>query len=128
MDDSGIVLHKWSHPAHQLPPEDDPPSYLRGWNHVAVDTDGSLFAIVPLRALLKLGPGSELEWSADVAAHHDLAIDVSGAVLVLTEAPRLVDIGVERRVILDNLVTFLDQGGAVVNEVSFSTSWRPIQT
>lgn len=118
VDDAGAVLHTWSHTAHQPRPEDDPPNNLRGWNHVAVDADGSLFAVVPLRALLKLTPGSELEWSCDIAAHHDLAVDDSGAVLVLTEAPRLVAADGHPHVVLDNLVTFLDPGGAVKTEVS----------
>ena len=117
-DDTGVILHQWSHPAHQPRPEDDPPSYLRGWNHVEVDASGNLFAIVPLGALLKLTPTSKLEWSCDVAAHHDLAIDDTGCVLVLTEAPRRVVVGGRSHVVLDNLVTFVDQGGAVQAEVS----------
>ncbi|MGH8902901.1 MAG: arylsulfotransferase family protein [Egibacteraceae bacterium] len=118
MDDAGEVLHAWSHTAEQPRPEDDSPNNLRGWNHVAVDADGSLLAVVPLQALLKLTPDSDLEWSCDVAAHHDLAIEDSGALLVLTEAPRLVAVGGHPHVILDNFVTVLDPGGAVKTEVS----------
>lgn len=117
-DDTGAILRTWSHPAHQPRPEDDPPSYLRGWNHVEVDAGGNLFAIVPLRALLKLTPESELEWSCDVAAHHDLAIDGAGTVLILTEAPRRVRAGGRSHVVLDNLVTFIDLGGWVKAEFS----------
>jgi|SRR5450755_2066660 hypothetical protein len=65
-----------------------------------------------------LPAGSELEWSCDNAAHHDLAVDDSGAVFVLTEAPRLVAAGGQSHVVLDNLVTFLDPGGAVKQELS----------
>lgn len=118
VDDTGTVLHVWSHSANQPRPEDDPPSNQRGWNHVAVDADGSLFAVVPLGALLKLTPSSELEWSCDIAAHHDLAIDDSGIIFVLTEAPRLVAVDGHPQAILDNLVTVLDPGGAVKTEVS----------
>jgi hypothetical protein len=64
------------------------------------------------------GVSSQLEWSCDVAAHHDLAIDDTGGVLVLTEAPRRVVVGGRSHVVLDNLVTFVDQGGAVQAEVS----------
>lgn len=118
VDEAGAVLHKWSNATHQLEPKDNPPSYLRGWNHVEVDTDGSLFAIVPLRALLKLTPASKLEWSCDVAAHHDLAIRDDGMVFVLTEAPRCVVVDDCEYVILDNLVTLVDQQGSVKSEVS----------
>jgi len=118
VDDAGSVLHTWSNTTHQLNPEDNPPSYLRGWNHVEVDDDGNLFAIVPLRALLKLTPESKLEWSCDVAAHHDLAIRDDGMLLVLTEAPRRVVIDGSAYVILDNLVTIVEPGGAVKSQVS----------
>jgi hypothetical protein len=118
IDDAGTILHSWSNPAHQPRAEDDPPSYLRGWNHVEVDAGGNLFAVVPLRSLLKLTPTSELAWSCDVAAHHDLAIDVDGSILVLTEAPRQVFAGGRAHVVQDNLVTFVDPCGAVRTEVS----------
>src|ERR1700754_495731 len=118
VDDAGSILHTWSNTTHQLKPEDNPPNYLRGWNHVEVDEDGNLFAIVPLRALLKLTPKSKLEWSCDVAAHHDLAIRADGTIFVLTEAPRRVVIDGNAYVILDTLVTMVEPGGAVKSEVS----------
>lgn len=118
VDEAGSILHTWSNTAHQLRPEENPPSYLRGWNHVDVGADGSLFAIVPLRALLKLTPESELEWSCDVAAHHDFAVRDDGSLFVLTEAPRRVAVDGRAHVILDNLVKLVDAGGAVKSEVS----------
>jgi hypothetical protein len=118
VDDAGSILHTWSNTAHQIKPEDNPPSYLRGWNHVEVDDDGNLFAIVPLGALLKLTPESKLEWSCDVAAHHDLAIRDDGMILVLTEAPRRVVVDGNAYVILDNLVTMIEPSGAVQSQLS----------
>ena len=118
VDEAGSVLHTWSHTSHQPKPEDNPPSYLRGWNHVEADADGSLFAIVPLRALLKLTPESKLEWSCEVAAHHDLAVRDDGTLFVLTEAPRRVLVDGCAHVILDNLVTLVAPGGDVRSEVS----------
>ncbi len=118
-DTSGETVHTWSHPACQPSPEDDPPSSMRGWNHVVVDDRGNLFAIVPLRALLKLSADSELMWSCEVAAHHDLAL-AGTDVLVLSERPRNVDVDVAggSHVILDNLITTIDCGGVVTAEVS----------
>ena len=118
VDDAGSILYTWSNTTHQLKPEDNPPSYLRGWNHVEVDADGNLFAIVPLRALLKLTPESELQWCCDVAAHHDLAIRDEGKIFVLTEAPRRVVIDGSPYVILDNFVTTIDPRGEVTSEIS----------
>ncbi len=118
VDRSGAIVHLWGHSAEQPSAADDPPSYLRGWNHVEVDADGSLFAVVPLRALLKLDASSELLWSCEVAAHHDLAIDPAGGVHVLSEAPRRVEVGDVGSTILDNLVTSIDASGAITGEVS----------
>jgi hypothetical protein len=83
-----------------------------------MDAAGSLFAIVPLRALLKLTPESTLEWSCDVAAHHDLAVRDDGMLFVLTEAPRRVVVDSCKYVILDNLVTLVDAGGTAKSEIS----------
>ncbi|GAA4377627.1 hypothetical protein GCM10023088_37650 [Actinomadura verrucosospora] len=118
VDRDGTILHTWSHTHGQPRPEDDPPSYLRGWNHVEMDEAGRLFAIVPLHALLKLTRDSRLEWACDVAAHHDLAINADGTVLVLGEAPRRVDDGRTGHVVLDNLITTISADGAVTREAS----------
>lgn len=127
VDRDGMILHTWSHSADQPPPEDDPPNYLRGWNHVEMDTAGNLFAIVPLRSLLKLTPTSVLEWSCDVAAHHDLAVADDGTVLVLAETPRRVESGGAAQVVLDNLVTAITPTGVVNAEVSLYDTLRANQ-
>lgn len=117
IDTSGETVHTWSHPGCQPSPGDEPPSSMRGWNHVEVDDKGNLFAIVPLRALLKLSADSELVWSCEVAAHHDLAL-AGTDVLVLSERPRTVDVDGGSHVILDNLITTIDRVGVVTAEVS----------
>ncbi|MEN3273840.1 MAG: hypothetical protein V7636_2601, partial [Actinomycetota bacterium] len=40
IDDRGAVIHTWSSAVGQPTPETDPPSFLRGWNHVEVAADG----------------------------------------------------------------------------------------
>ncbi len=116
-DAKGHTVHTWSHSAFQPDPDDKPPGSMRGWNHVEADAEGNLLAVVPLRALLKLSPDSGLLWSCQVAAHHDLALSGSD-VLVLSEAPRRVDLAGGPHVVLDNLVTRIDDRGVVRTEVS----------
>lgn len=116
-DTKGHTVHTWSHSAFQPDPEDEPPGIMRGWNHVEVDAEGNLFAVVPLRALLKLSPDSDLVWSCQVAAHHDLALSGSD-VLVLSETPRRVDLPGGSHVVLDNLITTIDGDGVVRAECS----------
>lgn len=104
-------VHMWSNSLDQLSPETDPPTYLRGWNHVELADDGSLYATVPRKSLLKLGPDSQLIWRAEVAAHHDLGFDRAGRIHVLSQEPKLVGWGDEEHIILDDTVTVLDPEG-----------------
>ncbi|MEU4359955.1 arylsulfotransferase family protein [Streptomyces virginiae] len=111
IDDHARIVHAWSSPIGQPDIETSPPSYLRGWNHVEVAPDGSLFAIVPLHTLLKLAPDSTLTWRADLPAHHDLALGPHGEIYVLTEEPRPVPCTGGSHVLLDNSITVLGPDG-----------------
>lgn len=117
-DRDGQLVHAWSNASGQPVPSADPPSYLRGWNHVELGPDGSLYAIVPLHAVLKLRPDSSLAWSAPLPAHHDLDVDDDGRVHVLTEQPRLIPAPGGPYLLLDNLITVLDSGGRLVEQHS----------
>ncbi len=118
IDRNGSTIHVWANDRAQPAVEDDPPSFLRGWNHVEVDPVGNLYAVVPLRALLKLGPDSSLLWEAGISAHHDMAISPSGELYVLTEAPRKIRSGDRTFVILDNSVSVLDAEGKLMRAIS----------
>ncbi|MFE4632299.1 arylsulfotransferase family protein [Streptomyces sp. NPDC056773] len=112
IDDRARIVHAWSSPIGQPDIETSPPSYLRGWNHVEVAPDGSLFAIVPLHALLKLAADSTLIWRADLPVHHDLDLGPHGEIYVLTEEPRPVPCnGGGSHVLLDNSITVLGPDG-----------------
>ena len=118
VDRAGAEVHVWRNGTAQPDAGDNPPSFLRGWNHVEADGLGNLYAIVPLRALLKLDRYSNLVYQADVTAHHDLEIGANGEVYVLTESPRRIEPGGRPLVILDNAVTLLDPAGKPVREFS----------
>ncbi len=118
IDRQGATVHTWSHPAAQPPVQDDPPSFLRGWNHVEADHNGNLYAVVPLRALIKLDSRSNLLWQADVIAHHDVDVTADGDVYVLTEEPRQIRVDGQPFVILDNAISVVDQHGRTRGSVS----------
>ncbi|MRH92936.1 hypothetical protein GFY24_36900 [Nocardia sp. SYP-A9097] len=107
------IVHAWSSELDQPDPTTKPPGYLRGWNHVELAADASLYATVPLHSLLKLAPDSSLIWRAELPVHHDLDVTDSGQIYVLTEEPRLLDGPTEPFVLLDNSVTILDNTGAI---------------
>lgn len=120
VDHTGRVAHSWSNGEGQPDAADDPPSYLRGWNHVEMGPDGSLYALVPLHALLCLNPDGDLLWSRELPVHHDLDVDARGRVHVLTEQPRGVGDGSGDgpRVVLDNTVAVLTPEGRVIEQHS----------
>ncbi|WP_331758037.1 aryl-sulfate sulfotransferase (plasmid) [Nocardia sp. NBC_01377] len=111
IDRDAEIVHAWSNDLDQPDPCTRPPGYLRGWNHIELATDGSLYATVPLHSLLKLAPDSSLIWRAELPVHHDLDLTDSGQVYVLTEEPRLLDGRDGPFVLLDNSITILDDTG-----------------
>lgn len=108
IDRDAEIVHAWSSDLDQPDPTTDPPGYLRGWNHVELGSDGTLYATVPLGSLLKLGPDSSLIWRTELPVHHDLDITEDGQVYVLTEHPRLLDGPGAPFVLLDNAIAVLD--------------------
>lgn len=119
IDREARLVHAWSSPLDQPELVTDPPSYLRGWNHVELDPrDGSLYATVPLHSLLKLRPDSSLAWRAELPVHHDLDLAPGGQVYVLTEQPRLIGGRDGAHVLLDNSVTILSPDGQVLTVCS----------
>ncbi|WP_369780146.1 arylsulfotransferase family protein [Streptomyces sp. R33] len=118
IDDQARLVHAWSSPIGQPDIETSPPTYLRGWNHVEVGPDGSLYAMVPLHALLKLAPDSTLNWRADLPVHHDLDIGRTGEIHVLTEEPRPVPCTGGTHLLLDNSITVLGADGQLRNAYS----------
>lgn len=118
IDRHGDAVHTWRNDEGQPAVEDDPPTFLRGWNHVELDGAGDLFVTVPLQYLLKLDRESNLIWKAPVSAHHDLAIADDGKIHVLTESPKQVKCDDGVHTILDQLITVLEPSGALSCEFS----------
>ncbi|WP_280202439.1 arylsulfotransferase family protein [Nocardia cyriacigeorgica] len=112
IDRDAQVVHAWSSDLDQPAPQTRPPGYLRGWNHVELGADGSLYATVPLHSLLKLAPDSTPIWRVELPVHHDLHVTDTGQVYALTEQPRLIDAADAEFVLLDNSITVIDATGA----------------
>jgi len=118
IDCSGNVVHRWSSGAEQVPPRLNPPSFLRGWNHVELYEDTGLLAVVPLHCVLCLNSSSDVVWKANIAAHHDVAMAPDGACYVLVERPKRVRCEGAPWIVLDNEVVELSSKGDVVRRWS----------
>jgi hypothetical protein len=97
----GAIVHRWQDPARRA----------KGWDHVELGPDGSLFAIDGNGVLLKWTWDSRLAWRADLGAHHDLAVAEDGRVLVLTQARRDLPGASPPLPIVDNAITTLSARG-----------------
>jgi hypothetical protein len=93
MDMKGKVLHTWRKSfeetwparARQRTPQDVYKSY---WRRAYLLPDGELLAIFMTFGLIKLDKDSNLLWAYEGGAHHDLFVDESGRIYVLTAERR----------------------------------------
>ena len=107
IDMDGQTVHAWCNRIGQPDPSSNPSSFLLGWHHVELDSQGNLLAIVPHHALLKLDYNSRLIWKSDIAAHHDIDIAPNGDIYTITETPRRTYIDDRPCLILDHEITIV---------------------
>ncbi len=113
MDMQGTIRHTWTQPG---PSE-------RAWHHVEMTAAGELLGIVKTECVEKLDWSSNLLWRTPIPAHHDLAIDPVGRILVLTETVHEIQRGGETFPIVDNGIAVLSPEGEVLRELQLSSSF-----
>jgi len=103
----GRLLHEWSY------------SYRDGdWFDARLLTDGSILVVVENEGLLKIDEESNLLWSFEARAHHDLAVDHNGDIYLLVNAPvRVTEIHPTADV-LDERITVVTGEGIKRTEIS----------
>lgn len=111
MDMQGVIRHTWTQP--------DPAA--RPWHHIELTEKGELLGIVKTECVEKLDWDSHVLWRAKVSAHHDLAIDGQGQILVLTETVHEIQRGAETFPIVDDGIATLSSAGEVLREVQLSS-------
>ena len=116
MDRDGSIVHAWTYAYEDvyesLPGAFLPPSTATAcWRRTRLLPNGDLLAIYEGHALIRLDSDSRLQWSYAGHCHHDLDLDASGNIYVLTrEACVLPRLHPEDPVLLD-AVTLLDADG-----------------
>lgn len=108
IDMEGDVLHRW---AYEYPGD-------ASWHHAELLNDGTILVVVRNHGVIKLDPSSELLWTYESTAHHDLWVADDGDIYLLTRA--LVEdpeIHPANR-ILDDRITILDPHGRMRDEFS----------
>lgn len=111
MDMKGEIVHSW----------EQAETTGRSWHHVELGPSGDLYALVKTRLVEKLDSNSELIWRTEVQAHHDLAVDPAGGVLVLTESVRTLELHGLPCPIVDNGVAKLSPDGERLEQFQLSS-------
>jgi hypothetical protein len=113
IDMRGDTLHTWRH------------EYPGGfWHHAELLEDGSMLVVIKDLAIIKLDRCSNLAWSLETRAHHDVSVDRDGRIYVLTrdlaDAPEVHS----SRETLDDRIAVLTADGLVESELSILTILR----
>lgn len=127
VDAAGEVLHTWSRDIRSVWSDwrvARPNIYQDFWRRAFPLEDGGILAIYESLGLVRLDARSELVWSYDGLAHHDLDVDPEGRIYVLTRrVSRVPDVDPDRP-ILEDFVTVLDAGGEELESVSLIECMR----
>jgi len=121
MDMDGRPLHAWhrdfadSWPGRSVPATN---AHQHFWRRAELLPDGHLLAIHEGLGLVRLDERSRLVWTYDGGVHHDIDALDDGTVLVLTRRAGLVERIHPDRPILEDFLTWLDDGGRELRSLS----------
>jgi hypothetical protein len=114
VDMEGKRLHSWASDRGQPLIGEELQYFFHGWQDVAVDGEGALYAVVSRDRILKLDAESRLVWEVPLRAHHDLSLGADGSVYTLTDELRMAeDGGGRRRLVFDSDLVRIDGQGIV---------------
>jgi hypothetical protein len=111
MDMDGRVVHTWRAPGG----EDG------SWKIAELQPGGRMIALVEWKRLEVVDWDSTPIWSTDVSGHHDLDVDETGRIFVLTDDVREIPIGDEVVLIRDNGIAIFSPDGELLDELWLST-------
>ena len=122
MDMEGNVLHRWGIKYKEVWPESDvlpENGYRTFWQRAHLFNNGDILAIFEGLDLVKLDRDSNLLWSYKGRCHHDLYVDKSGKIYVLTRR----EIAEHDKLhlqgpILDDCITILSPRGKEIKSIS----------
>jgi len=121
MDMEGNVLHRWRLDVKQAWPKFKPPegneSY-RFWRRAYLYPNGDLLAIFDGVGLIKIDKDSNLIWTYDGRAHHDIFVAEDGRIYTLTVELNLLPEIDSKRPVFEEFVVVLDESGRELEKVS----------
>jgi hypothetical protein len=127
LDMEGNVVHRWSKTAEEIWPDHKPEEGAWGhtcWRRIYMYPNGDLLAIFVGLGLVKLDRDSNLLWSYDTIAHHDLDVAPDGTIYVLTRKARVIPEFHASKPMLEEFVTVLDPDGREIRVISLLDAFR----
>lgn len=115
LDPKGSVVWTWKLPAPARPLT---PGLILGWGYAGLLESGDLLVVDSFERVMKLAPDSKILWESKLAAHHNAVVASNGDIYVPTATIRMIDIGKEKRAIIDDEITVLDASGKTKARVS----------
>jgi hypothetical protein len=119
MDASGATLHLWRRTFEEIWPERRGNLTRRSsYRRAHVLPDGGLIAVFTALGVVRLDRDSNVLWSYDGVAHHDLDVDLDGNVYVLTRTAHSMPEFHDELFVLEDFVTVLSPAGEELRSVS----------
>ncbi len=119
VDMSGKLLHSWRLPYEAaFGPLEKPVTNAEWWRRVHLFRNGDLLAIFEGMGLIKIDKNSKLIWKSPLRTHHDLEVQGSGDIYILTREARMIPRLSETAPILEDFITVLSQDGRALSRIS----------
>jgi hypothetical protein len=121
----GEVLHTWqssfaeAFPGTSLNRRDPGVNH---WRRVELGANGDLYAIFEGRGVVRLSRDSEVRWSVQNRAHHDLAVQPDGGVIVLAREGDVIPEVHATKPVLRDYLEFLNNEGEITRRVDLLTA------
>jgi len=126
MDMHGKELHKWQCDVYRAWPDFNPKKYFGDdkqrthtfWRRAQILPNGDLYAIFAGIGIIKLDKNSNLLWSVQNGAHHDLHIAQNGDIYTLTREAGINPVYNAKDPILEDFIVVLNEKGEELRKVS----------
>lgn len=125
MDMEGRVVHRWRYAFEKLWPDvEQTANYTQYFRRTHLFDNGDLLAIFEPHGIFKLDKDSELLWSNQNAAHHDLYVHDDGTISLLTRRAHPVLWFSTYGTVIEDFISQLRPDGKVIREVSLMECFR----
>ncbi len=116
IDMKGHILHEWTYDLKKVWPNKTTDATTPFWENIYLFPNGDLIAIFHNGGIIKINKNSQLLWSYECTAHHDIDVDSDGNIYTLTNDWIKLKAGV---LIIDNAILILSPEGKFLNKIPF---------